>query len=209
MRTLPDKLFRFTKREFAEQFIHLGRIRFSHAKTFKDESLSLAQYDDERTRHYSLDESGKKYYAPDQSGKLHHVLGMTIFMTNGDGISPRDYYMCCLSLEFDSQMYEKFQADACIVLNDTTAFFQRLADVIRSQFPEGGSIRAFPVEYYDPTVPPIPRSFNDYLFLKKSSFAYQAEFRIAIEVSGIDPYPDHLFIDLGDLRDISSIREYK
>lgn len=210
MLRLPDKLYRFTKREFADQFISSGRLCFSHARTFTGESLTAAQQDDERRRCYSFENVEKKYFAPDQRGELHHILSMTIFMTNGDGFSPRDYYMLCFSLQFDDRMFEDFQADVYIEMDNPERFFERLSSAMKVQYPIGGKLRAFPVEYFDPNLPPVPRDFDDYVFMKNSSrYDYQKEFRVAIEVAGVDPFPDRLFIDLGDLSDICTVHERK
>src|ERR1051326_4857127 len=65
-------IYRYSKRRYLEELAEFGRVRFAHAGTFRDTTLTAAQYDDEHHRFYSLDPSSHVVDIYGVDGKTYH-----------------------------------------------------------------------------------------------------------------------------------------
>ena len=86
-----------------------------------------------------------------------------------------------------------------VVITNTTEFLRR---VEKAAHREGYGIRWGLVKYYDPQVgtPPI-RSDIETIFSKRKKYAYQREFRFAIDTGTTEG--GAITLDIGDIRDIA------
>lgn len=113
-------LFRFTKRKWAEFFFRTGQLRLGTLFDYaKNESYGDAIHD----RH----EGYCAFVLPhDQPISGRAVARVTLARNN---------LLLCFSEEYNEAMYAEFDADCCIVINDTR-FFSCIDDELMNEFSE-------------------------------------------------------------------------
>src|SRR6266853_4020547 len=88
---------------------------------------------------------------------------------------PTDYYVYCFSDLFDFRLFDDFEGDACLVINNPKQFTDRLLCAGFQKFPDWLA-QVDTVDYLDPlrTKPGTIRPF----FSKHFRYSYQTELRI-------------------------------
>ncbi len=208
MLTLPNVLFRYSQKEFLDSFLSRGRICLRPASYYKDSALTDAQQDDELTRTSSPDTQRYQLAVGDVGGSTASTLGGLTNFTLRNQIKDRegrfyDYYVFCTSLDFRSELYPDFQANACVRIHNPEAFIQRLDHTCQREF---GAHRLWfaAVTYFDPTAPLVVETNIDLAFRKDAQkYSHQNEYRFAICLDPKVTLSDRRFIELGDLTDIA------
>jgi hypothetical protein len=114
-----------------------------------------------------------------------------------------DYYIACFSTRYDGRLFEAFDADSVLVINDVPKFQDRVWPAFLGKF--GGDPRHvdYFVEYVDPFEQP-PAGLG-VTMQKHFRYAYQKEYRFAFMYPGAANRGDHFFIEAGSLADIAYI----
>ncbi len=188
-----DVLFRYSKRGYLEEMVHRGRIRIGPASFYRKLELGEARADEERA---------KVSFMPGEYSRITSHDGREIPFI-GDirrSVSAPNYYVLCLSCDWDSALFTDFQADACAVIRGTDAFAERLEAASKLQL-DDWYFHHNPVEYFDPHEMPENQYF-DAAMCKDFRFTYQREYRFLwIHLQDREP-TGFRYLDLGPLRDI-------
>ena len=118
-------------------------MRVSLASTYNDPSLNTAQKDSELSLGFQIDASGMTAKSEDGQdlGPIHSAkLSLD---------APADYYVFCCSHTFDFRLFGDFDADSCLVIDDS----QRFAKELETELAELVDIEGMgygPVQYIDP-----------------------------------------------------------
>jgi hypothetical protein len=196
-------LVRFTDACYVQDALQHGRFRIAPAAVYDDPSLNAAQRDDELS-HASI------------RGDRHIVGGIIGYLPGEDPSQARpmpvqwgqmfeymnsaNFYVLCLTNQFDARMFKDFGKDAAIIIHNPAAFIDRLASATETSFPEL-QFKAEPVRYYDPYT--VERNELVPGYSKNFSFAYQSEFRPTWwprdPAAKLSPF----FVEIGDMTDIA------
>ena len=85
-----------------------------------------------------------------------------------------DYYIFCVAKRFDHRLFDDFDAEAVVIINDPGEFERRLHLQVSSKL-TGWTAHSAEVEYVDPLFPRAD-TLNPY-FCKHFRYCYQHEFR--------------------------------
>lgn len=203
--SLPSSRFlvRFSDARYVQDALQRGRFRIAPAADYDDPSLNAAQRDDELShaavrgdRHIAARIIG---YLPGENPSQARPMPVK-WREMFEYMNSANFYVLCLTDQFDARMFRDFQKDAAIIIRDPVAFIDRLSDVTLSRFPEL-HFRAEPVRYYDPYT--VERHELVPGFSKNFYFSYQREFRPTWwprePTTRLSPF----FIEIGDLTDIA------
>lgn len=191
-----DALFRYGKLEHLLSMVKGGTVRISPADYFTDLEEDAARRDDELNKHCFLLGSYSRITTLD---------GRNVPL-NGDirrTVSQPSYLMFCTSCDWDTSLFESFEANACAVIRNPQELSRRMAVASKSKLAD----RYFhdnPVTYFDPYENPLQNRVFDAATCKDFRFAYQQEYRF-IWVLGTLLATEPIFLDLGSLEDISDI----
>ena len=136
-------LLKFGKAKYLEAAAQSGILRVSLASTYDDPSLNPAQNDSELSMTFQIDSSGMTARSEDgvDLGPIHTAkFSLEV---------PADYYVFCCSHTFDFRLFDDFDADCCLVIEDSRRFAEEFADEISKVV--NVKERAYgPVQYIDP-----------------------------------------------------------
>ena len=157
----PRMLFRFSKAMWNEDFVRSGRTYVSPASDHKRVEANNAVRDDELCLHWY-----------DKNLAL-------------QAVEVPDYYVLCLSSEYDYRLFADFESNSCVAIKDPAAFSLRLRNAIarhNNNHPNSriGQVRDCPVIYADPFLLDTPEIVWEVHFSKHFRFAYQTEFRYVL-----------------------------
>lgn len=171
---LPSRLYRFTKRSFADAFLERGVISFGCAKSYSDELLTDAQRDIETMRSAKFSSNDTTIRTGPNFAEAQVVPFSTAEMT----ISIPIYFLLSFATSFDETFYEKFKSDTCIVIESPNEFIRRIDSVFDSQaFPHSSFSHGLAL-YFDENQPVPPDIGEHPHFLKKECFSWQNEYRV-------------------------------
>ncbi|SDK73262.1 hypothetical protein [Billgrantia gudaonensis] len=191
------KLFRYLKKEFAEDMIQKGIFRFSPAETYIEMEGDVARADDEKYKSSVL--HGENVKITTKSGQEIRPIG-NLHRTTG-GI---DYHMLCLSQAWDEELFEDFgDATHCVVVNDVDEFLSRIEQAGRKVYSRW-YFHHGPVNYYDKYDIGLKGSITSVMH-KDCTFAYQEEYRILWARLEGPPVEGHQFLETGNLDDIADL----
>jgi hypothetical protein len=135
---------------------------------------------------------------------------VTITLPNGQQSSPigdmkysvagTDYFLYCVSCDWDPDLMQDFNADGCVVIKDPDAFAQRLERAAANQIGDW-YFHHCPVQYYD-TYERLPKEHIDNAMSKDFRFAYQREYRLLFAGFG-KTATGFVSLELGPLNDIA------
>ncbi len=189
-----DYLVRYGKFDHILEAYETGRIRLGPANSYADPSLDLARKDDELTTRIDLDTTVFQVLGPGA-----HKTGPRLTIR---GNLNSNYYILCMSSCLRARLFLDFDAEACLIISNTSVFKKRLFQAISYTFPRF-VLNAKRVNYYDPLWV-SPKEVRP-IFWKHFRYAYQEEVRFAAippePVSDLDP----AFLNLGSLKDIAII----
>ena len=168
------KLYRFTKREFAEHLIQRGEISFGCALSYPNELLTEAQRDDETLKSSAF--TSQKYaisVGPDRNNMVQVHFEQTTM-----SINLKPYYLYSLTTKFDPKFFEEFNCDTCVVIENPEEFLKRFDHVFSRQgFPRSTWAHGR-AQYFDEKSP-VPHEISQYpYFLKRRFFGWQKEYRM-------------------------------
>jgi hypothetical protein len=188
-----DVLFRYGERRWLQELVDFGRLRMKSAREYALMENDPARRDDELT---------KNSYSPGAY--------VTITLPNGQQSSPigdmkysvagTDYFLYCVSYDWDPDLMQDFNADGCVVIKDPDAFAQRLERAAANQIGDW-YFHHCPVQYYD-TYERLPKEHIDNAMSKDFRFAYQREYRLLFAGFG-KTATGFVSLELGPLNDIA------
>jgi hypothetical protein len=189
--------YKFGKRLHMESMVHEGTLRIAPASSFANCGLNSARRDTE----LSVETSPSK----DDLNRLCARDGLEppTFGEDCDWTyvsqAKMDYFVYCVSTQFDHRLFDDFEAESCVVICDPRAFETKLQAAARERL---GAWQAYgtEIEYVDPLFPPVER-LNPF-FCKHFRYFYQHEYRhfwIPAVVPDVPLQP--FFLDLGPLRE--------
>jgi hypothetical protein len=103
-----DILFRYGKSRFMKLFVERGEIRISPASIYKDGPVLDPRTDDELNKKRSL--PGQHSRITTLEGKEIPIIG-DVHETVSIGVN---YYVLCMSTDFEPQIFEEFSYDSCV-----------------------------------------------------------------------------------------------
>lgn len=192
----PPFLVKYGRREFLQEALRLGQVRVFPANTYQDPSLNTAIQDDELSADLFLDPSIPFNEAP--PGTILFPPGRRRVTWSASS----NYYVYCMSEQFNTRLLLDFEADACLVIRDPKAFLRRFQSAAANVLP-GWKALMRSVEYYDP-LQVQPREV-DVLTSKHFRYAYQHEVRIACLPPHINTNLYPVDLELGTLSDIAEL----
>lgn len=163
-----DVIFRYDKREHMEALRERGAVRITPASFYSAQELGSVRGDEERS---------KKAFLPGQYSRITTIDGreMPILGDIVRSVSAPDYYVLCMSCDWDPILFAAFESDACIAIFQPEVFSQRLQLSAKSHV-DGWLFHDGPVEYFDP-FERIPNHIFNASICKDFRFAYQREYR--------------------------------
>ncbi len=191
-----DVLFRYGSTQHMQAMVEQGLIRIGPASFYREFELDGARTDEELTKSSFM--LGEYTHATTQDGKKIPIIG-NVRQT----VSARDYFVLCMSCDWDPMLFEDFGADSCVVVHDPEAFAQRL-DLASKSILDGWYFHHNPVEYFDP----YEGSHNQYFdatMSKDFRFAYQREYRFLWTHLGGQKADGFRFLELGPLEGIAAL----
>jgi hypothetical protein len=200
----PGKcLFKFGKQEHLKQALTEGKVRLASASSLSDPSLNYAIRDDELS--FSIHLAAKDSWIQAVDERTFESIGKRIKVLGGMSFkyaTPTDYYVYCLSVCFDFRLFDDFQADACLVVNDPKQFIERLLCAGFEKFPSCFA-KVDTVDYLDPlrTKPGSVRAF----FSKHFRYSYQTELRNVWLPEKCHEKLEPAFIQVSPLDDIAEL----
>jgi hypothetical protein len=196
-------LVRFTDARYVEAALQHGNFRIAPASGYDDPSLNAAQRDDELShaavrgdRRIAAQIIG---YLPEEDPSQARPMPVD-WGEMFEYMNSANFYVLCLTNQFDARMFSDFDKDAAIIIRDPIAFIDRLRNVTQSRYHEL-QFRAEPVRYYDPYTVSRPELRPG--FSKNFTFAYQSEFRPTWWPRDPTARLSPFFIEIGDLTDIA------
>lgn len=191
-----DVLFRYGEIDHITDAFKKGRFLIRPASQFDALKEDSARNDDETSKYSYM--AGNSTKITTQDGVKIPVIG-DIKRTN----SMPDYYMLCVSSDWDDKMFSDFKADACLVIKDVDLFSHKLEKASLELFPKW-FYHHNPIDYFDP-YEKVKNERIDAGMSKDFKFAYQREYRF-IWAPPPEENPDEIkFLEIGNLEDISVI----
>jgi hypothetical protein len=191
-----DVLFRYGKRIHMEDMVRHGTIRIAPAAHYRSLELGIARADEELSK--SLFWPGQYTKLTNREGKLMPAIGDARWSVSGP-----DYYMLCLSCDWDRTLFEAFAADACVVIRRPDVFAQRLKIAAEIQL-AGWYFHHNPVWYLDPYETRKQEGLSASM-CKDFRFAYQREYRFLWLNLGGCAASGFIYLDLGPLDGVAEL----
>ncbi len=191
-----DIIFRYTNRQYAEQMLADGKVRIGAASLVEKFDNDMARFDKELEKNSYL--PGKQVRVTTEDGREIPIIG-DICKT----VSLPDYYFLCMSLDWDSALFNDFSADCCVVIKEPDILRERLGKFTEREL-GGWGFYDLPIEYYDPYEPIQNQVFSAGIS-KDFCYAYQRENRFIWLHPQDIPAQGYKFLSLGSLADIAEI----
>jgi hypothetical protein len=191
-----DVLFRYGKRQYMQAMVERGSIRISPTSFYQTLELDGVRANDERAKHCFW----PREHTPvsTQDGR-----GIRLLSDVRRTVSGPDYYLLCLSCDWDPALFGEFDADACVIIRNPEVFAERLAHAAQPQL-SGWYFHHNPAEYFDPYEMDRHQYF-DAAICKDLRFAYQREYRFLwIHMDGQEA-SEFRFLELGSLKNIAEL----
>lgn len=191
-------LFRFGKAQDMQKIVEHGEIRIGPARHYRTVEGDGARFDEERE---------KSVYIPGDYARVSTSRGQDIPIV-GDirrTIGGPDYYLLCMSYDWDRGLFEDFNVDACVVFHDAEILSERLET---ASMPELNDWYFYhnPVHYFDP-YERLKDEMIDASMSKDFRFAYQREYRFIWAGLSGQTADGFKFINAGSLTDIAVLRQ--
>lgn len=192
-----DVLFRYGERKWLRDLIEFGRLRIKAAREYALMEKDPARQDDELLKHSYSPGEYITITLPD--GRQSKILGDLRKTVGGP-----DYFVYCVSNDWDPDLFADFQADACVVIRNPEEFGRRIQRAA-SQL-QDWDFYFGPVEYFDTSERRQREYITNYLS-KDFRFAYQRETRFIWAGQG-RPATGFFDLELGSLTDIATYTEF-
>ncbi len=187
-------LYRYSNIEFAKTLLRTGNLYLKCASEMALHENDDARFDNETSKTRFTAQSHIKIT---KERKQIHLIGDLKYTS-----SFPDYYLFCLSTDFDPILLKEF-GGACVAIKNPEEFSNRLQKWGEQNLP-GWIFGDLPVEYFDP-YEPIQNHITNATITKNFYFSYQREFRYLFsEPTGhsANPIPP---IEIGCIEDIAEI----
>ena len=191
-----DVLFRYDKRTHIEKLAHEGQIRIRPASDFQQMEYDRARQDEECSKRSFL--CGARTRITTQDGHNIPILGNVEHM-----VSMPDYYVFCMTCDWDPELFTDFEADTCIVIKDAELFARRIEIAAAPQLP-GWYFHHNPIQYFDP-YERLKNEYFDAAMSKDFRFAYQREYRFLWFSQNGDAPNGFKLLELGNLANFAEI----
>ena len=133
--TRPNKLYRYSDRQWLEKSLLFGEFRIRPASDYKTVEEDLARHDDELIRQYSspgkdvriIMESGREI-APVGDVNYRYAVG-----TN--------YLTLCFSDRCDNLLFDEFpNTNSCLIVHNVDEFCERMHNAVESALPKWAGV---------------------------------------------------------------------
>ena len=191
-----DALFRYGQSHHMQAMVEHGSIRIGPASFYRELERDVARVDEECAKNSFM--PGEYTRITTQEGKEIPIIG-DVRRT----VSAPDYFVLCMSCDWDPALFDDFGADSCVIVRDPEAFAQRLELAVKLIL-DGWHFHHNPVEYFDPYEMPRHQYF-DASMCKDFRFAYQREYRFLwMHTNGCEA-DGFRFLELGPLDGIAEL----
>jgi hypothetical protein len=190
-----DVLFRYGPRRWMQELLDFGRLRMLAARDYAQMETDPARQDDELTKHAFSPGAYVTLTLPD--GSVSRPIGDVRYSHSGT-----DYFVYCVSNDWDTDLFNDFGADACVIIKNPDAFAQRLENVGKRLLPDW-YFHHCPIEYFD-TYERRSKERIDNAMSKDFRFAYQREYRFLFAGFGKEAKGAQ-YLELGSLSDIAEL----
>lgn len=197
-------LLRFGTKKYMRELYKTGGLLFQEASTFS-QAENLSVRDDELTllmkRYVPKDELNLIPGAPESKAIKERGAGLNI------SLSCPDFLVLCLTDSINLRLVSDWNAEAVVVIHDSTEFAKRLRGASEGLVQKiGGDVfEAGKVRYIDPY---FPLDHPDVPFCKHYKFAYQREFRFVLRGRNKVNFIDRK-LEIGSIEDISDLVEFE
>lgn len=189
----PDKLYRYSQRQWLERSLSDGEFLLRPASAYKDLSGDTARQDDERVRIQTVSASELTLLNLGTGEQIHPIGNLTRLSE-----IHTDYVILCFSRRWDEKLFDEFQGtDACLVIHDVEEFRERLHSEVEAHLPEWHGMDG-KVEYEC-------RSQLGAVFSKSPQYANQAEWRFAWRPNSPLASVDQKIAKIGSIKGIAEI----
>jgi hypothetical protein len=197
-----DYLVKYGEQRYLRPMLEKGILRIAPASSYDDPSLNQARKDTELEASILLEPSETKVELVNEqtleSERPIEVIGNLTATMNCNS----DYYVFCLSMEYNARFFDDFEADSCLIIRQPIKFVEKLYRDFSQRFP-GWRGRATGVTYYDPLL--IAQMPESVFFHKHCRYAYQKEYRIVLlppkPIKKLEPF----FLELGNLEEFCDL----
>ena len=191
-----DVLFRYGSKKWLQDFVQFGTIRISAAREYALLERDAARQDDELVKSSFMPGAYTKITTED--GQDLGILGDL-----KESVSGADYFVYCMSCDWDVGLFDDFNSDCCVVIKRPDEFARRLETAAKSQL-DGWYFLRSPVEYFDPYERKAKQRIDNAMS-KDFRFAYQREYRFLwASFKGLIA-TGFISLDLGPLDDIAEL----
>jgi len=191
-----DILFRYGERKYMQAMVEQGSIRIAPASYYRSEEEDCGRADNELS---------KRSFWPGEYSRITTEDGKEIPI-KGDvqrTVSFPDYFVLCMSCDWDLILFDDLPADSCVIIRHPEAFAQRL-EIAANYYLDGWYFFHGPVQYFDP-YEMSRKEFFDPGMCKNFCYAYQREYRFLwIHLDG-KKASEFKFLDLGALNDVAEL----
>jgi hypothetical protein len=189
-------LVKYAKCHHLVPMLKHGAIRLNAAGYYKEKENNEARLDDELNKHnFTL---GERVKVIGPTGEDIPVKGNLRYTK-----TVADYYILCMSNDFEAALFKAFESDGCLVIHDPKEFAFRLEKATRLILPDwefGHSV----IEYYDPYELESGQRVHA-VMSKALNFVYQKEYRFFwVSRRGERPQ-EFLDVEIGSLKDIAEL----
>ncbi len=191
--TGKERIFRYGRAVHLRDLVEKGALRIAPSQSYEDAALNAARRDGE---------DRKLSIMPGKFTQVTHADGIPIKII-GDvnmAITGSPYHLASFSCEWDDDLFDDFNEEACVVITDPDEFARRLKAAGTNIFPDW-YFHYNPVSYFDP----YERGKNeiiDVAMAKDFSFAYQKEFRVLWAQLHAERVDGYQFVEMGNASDI-------
>lgn len=189
-------LFKYGKKKYLKSMYESGIIRIMPATFYKDASLNSAIHDDERLLSVyfhpdkiNISHQSKKTGEINKINPIGNVTATYELKTN--------YYVYCMAYLYDFRLFDDFEADSCIVVNDIQGFLTKV-DRAFNQAASGLDGFVSTVNYIDPLNPPKEDEFSLF-FSKHFKYSYQKETRMVWIPKSDTELLNPIYLDIGPM----------
>ena len=202
---VKPKAYRFSKKKYLEALLNDGDLRITPASDYKDDVHSPARQDDELTvqllRHPSQVKITHHNPRTGEDSEMVPISDIRMQSTFGT-----NYYTLCLSHKFDPRMFDAFDADACLLIDDP----QRLSSLLNEIMPltRPGLCPTWPfkvgyMDYDNPHREPTPTLSKDIKYFFQSEVRLNWLRSAPFELKNIKPF----FVNLKGIKDFCRLVE--
>jgi len=114
-----------------------------------------------------------------------------------------DYYALCLSSVYDHRLFDDFEADCCLVIDNPKLFSERVGIAAGHSLRHASVMLGRPITYYDP-FDSVPEEV-DVHWSKDFRFWYQRELRFVWHCVGGEAELQPIDLDVGPIGDFGQL----